>query len=412
MTIDSKKLTKQIIAGMVLGLLCGILMNQLVPKDSSFFAFMVDGIFKLGGTGFVRLLKMLVVPLVTFSLISGVCSLGDIKALGRVGGRALILYTLTTAVAITTGIIFAKLIGPGTSLDLTAMDTVREFAVKQAPSVIDVLLNIIPDNPFEAFSQGKMLQVIFFALLFGICLVFMKERAESIVVAVEKLNEAMMIMVTIVMLLAPYGVFCLMASTFAKQGSAVFLPLASYFMTISITLFFHGFVTLPLLLKTQGLSPMQFFRKFRQVQVFAFSTASSNATIPVSIEVATKELGADNSVASFTLPLGATINMDGTAIMQGVATIFVSNLYQIDLTLTDLCMVVGMSILASIGTAGVPGVGLIMLAMVFDQVGLPTEGIALILGVDRILDMMRTVVNITGDAIVCLFIAKEKTNLI
>ena len=411
MTIDSKKLTKKIILGMILGLFLGVTLNWLLPADSPVFDILVNNLLKLGGDGFVRLLKMLVVPLVTFSLICGVCSLGDIKALGRVGGRALALYTLTTAVAITTGIIFAKIIGPGTSLDLSIMNEIENFSSKEAPSVTNVLLNIIPGNPFEAFAEGQMLQVIFFSMFFGICLVIMKDESEAIVSGIEKLNDAMMIMVTIVMLAAPIGVFCLMASTFAKQGLAVFIPLASYFATISLTLLFHGFVTLPLLLKSQGLSPLTFFKKFNQVQVFAFSTASSNATIPVNIEVSTHDLGVDNSVASFTLPLGATINMDGTAIMQGVATIFVSNLYKIPLTLTDLGTVIGMSILASIGTAGVPGVGLIMLAMVFEQVGLPTEGIALILGVDRILDMMRTVVNITGDAIVSIFIAKREGKL-
>ena len=317
MTIDSKKLTKQIIIGMVLGLLFGMGLNWLLPADSQIFDLIVNDLLKLGGDGFVRLLKMLVVPLVTFSLICGVCSLGDIKALGRVGGRALILYTITTAVAITTGIIFAKIIGPGTSLDLSLMSGVEKFNAKEAPSVTNVILNIIPGNPFEAFADGQMLQVIFFSMFFGICLVMMKEESEVIVAGIEKLNDAMMIMVMVVMLAAPFGVFCLMASTFAKQGLAVFIPLASYFMTISLTLIFHGFVTLPLLLKSQGLSPLTFFKKFNQVQVFAFSTASSNATIPVNIEVSTHDLGVDNSVASFTLPLGATINMDGTAIVQG-----------------------------------------------------------------------------------------------
>ena len=255
---------------MILGLIFGVIINTTLSADSQIFDVLVNGLLKLGGTGFVRLLKMLVVPLVTFSLICGVCSLGDIRVLGRVGGRALILYTLTTAVAITTGIVFAKLIGPGTGLDMSTVSASKSFVVKEAPSVINVFLNIIPDNPFEAFSQGKMLQVIFFSLLFGICLVSMREKGEAVVIAAEKLNDAMMIMVTVVMLAAPYGVFCLMASTFAKQGLAVFIPLASYFFTISLTLIFHGFVTLPLLLKSQGLSPLVFLQKVQASSGFCF----------------------------------------------------------------------------------------------------------------------------------------------
>lgn len=402
-------LTTKVVIGMVAGLVVGLVFNAL---DSAFInEHIVGGLFGMIGKMFVNALKMLVVPLVIFSLICGVTGIGDIRLLGRVGGKAFALYMATTAIAITLAIVLASIIGPGQGFQMDGVAAATVTA-KQAPTVWDVFAGIVPTNPIAAFAEGKMLQIIFYVILIGIAALMLGDQSKNFVEACEYMNELMMKVVEIVMMFAPYGVFCLIAKTFAEQGIELFLPVIAYVVTLVGALFLHLFVTLMVLLKVlSGLDPWTFMKKIRPAQIFAFSTASSNATIPITFQCVTQRIGADNSVASFTVPFGATINMDGTAIMQGVATVFLANVYGIELGLFGYVTVIGMAVLASIGTAGVPGVGLVMLTMVLTQVGLPIEGIALILGVDRLMDMIRTAVNITGDAVVSTIVAKTEGKL-
>jgi Na+/H+-dicarboxylate symporter len=294
----------------------------------------------------------------------------------------------------------------------TPSASTETFTATQAPALADVLINIIPDNVIQAFASGNMLQIIFFSILLGISLLMVGKKAQNIAEGIEVMNEAMMNMVNIVMSVAPYAVFALLAKAIAELGLDILAQLAVYVVVLIAALLFHLFGTLMFILKLfSRLNPGMFLRKIRDAQVFAFSTSSSNATIPVTLRSVTKRMGVDNSVASFTVPFGATINMDGTAIMQGVATVFIANIYGIELGISGYLTVILMSVLASIGTAGVPGVGLIMLSMVFVQVGLPLEGIGLILGVDRLLDMVRTSVNVTGDAVVTCIVAKSEKEI-
>ena len=408
---EKMTMTTKILIWMAAGLVLGSLINAFA-KDISFVQnYLVNGLFHVAGAMFISLLKMLVVPLVTFSLITGVCGIGDINKLGRVGIKALFLFIFTTALAITLAITVASLIGPGESFDLT-QSTQTEFVAKQAPPLSQVIINLIPSNPIAAYAEGNMLQIIFFTILFAVCILMVGEPGKSIAEGAEKLNLVMMEVVNVVMHVAPYGVFALMAKTFSQQGLGLILPMISYFSVVALALVLHASCTLMILLKVLGkVSPWVFMKKMRAVQVFAFSTSSSNATIPVTLTATEKRLGVDNATASFVVPFGATINMDGTAIMQGVATVFIANVYGIDLGLSGYLTVIGMAVLASIGTAGVPGVGLIMLAMVFNQVGLPIEGIALIMGVDRLLDMMRTAVNVTGDSVVTTIVARSEQSI-
>ncbi|NRA62207.1 MAG: dicarboxylate/amino acid:cation symporter [Psychrobium sp.] len=402
-------LTMRIVIGMFTGILIGAIIQNLLADSVFVQEYIVEGIFLVGGKIFVNSLKMLVVPLVFVSLICGTCSLSDPSKLGRLGGKSILLYLTTTAIAITLAIGLALLIAPGEGQNLPS-DAV--FSAKEAPSLAQVLINIVPSNPMEALAQGNMLQIIVFALLFGVSISLAGESGKRISSFFVDLNEVMMKLVAILMNLAPYGVFFLMAKLFSEISIKTIANLGSYFLVVLLALFIHALVTYPVMLKVlTGLSPITFIRKMRDAALFAFSTASSNATIPVTLETATKKMGVSNNVASFTVPLGATINMDGTAIMQGVATVFIAQLFNVDLTLNDYMMVILTATLASIGTAGVPGVGLIMLAMVLQQVGLPVEGIALIMGVDRLLDMTRTAVNVTGDSMVTVIVAKSEKEL-
>ena len=410
---DSGKmnLTTKVLLGMALGIALGLFFNLTgMNAEGSFVnTYIVDGLFHVVGKMFVNALKMLVVPLVFFSLICGVCGIGDIRMLGRVGSKSFGLYMLTTAIAIATAITIAAVIGIGQGLEIP---TDTAFTGKEAPPLSQVFIDIIPKNPINAMANGDMLPIIFFAILVGISMLMVGHKAKSFIEGAEIANEIMMKMVTIIMSLAPYAVFALIAKAIASLGLALLASLAGYVLVLVGALMFHLFITLMITLKVfSGLSPAMFIRKIRNAQVFAFSTASSNATIPVTMRTVTQRFGVNNSVASFTVPFGATINMDGTAIMQGVATVFIANAYGVDLGIGGYLTVILMSVLASIGTAGVPGVGLIMLSMVFDQVGLPVEGIALVLGVDRLMDMIRTAVNVSGDAAVSSIVAKSEGKL-
>jgi len=404
-------LTVKVLLGMVLGIIVGLVINLTGMNSPGGFidTYIVNGLFHVVGKMFVNALKMLVVPLVFFSLICGVCGIGDIRMLGRVGGKSFALYMMTTAIAIATAILIAASFGIGKGMDQVSDSA---FSGKESPPLSQVIIDLIPTNPINAMANGEMLPIIFFAILVGISMLLVGTKARSFVEGAEIANEIMMKMVNIVMSVAPYAVFALIAKAVATLGLGLLASLAGYVGVLVGALMIHLFVTLMIVLKVfSGLSPAKFLRKIRNVQVFAFSTASSNATIPVTMRTVTERFGVNNSVASFTVPFGATINMDGTAIMQGVATVFIANVYGVDLGLGGYLTVIMMSVLASIGTAGVPGVGLIMLSMVFTQVGLPVEGIGLVLGVDRLMDMIRTAVNVSGDATVSCVVAKSEGKL-
>ncbi|MBL4583980.1 MAG: dicarboxylate/amino acid:cation symporter [Pseudomonadales bacterium] len=409
-------LTGRILLGMGAGLVLGALIKWfgqsqlLAPGFMQFIdTYFVEGLFLLIGKIFVASLKLLVVPLVFVSLVCGAGALGDSSKLGRVGIKTIGLYLLTTATAIVIALFVANLVNPGMGVNMAEGAV---FVAKESPPLINVLINIFPSNPVKAMAEGNMLQVIVFAILLGVAIARSGEAGTRVAQFFVDMNEVIMKLVTMLMSFAPYGVFCLMAQLFAHQGIGVIGDLAWYFFTVIAVLLLHGFGTYAILIKVLGgLNPIPFYRKMRATMMFAFSTASSNATIPVTLKTVESRLGVKNSIASFTVPLGATINMDGTAIMQGVATVFIAQAYNIDIGLSGYLMVIVTATLASIGTAGVPGVGLITLAMVLQQVGLPVEGIALIIGVDRLLDMVRTAVNVTGDATVSCLVAGSEGQL-
>lgn len=407
-------LTQRILIAMGVGISLGALLQWLaLPQEHLVNAVVLDGFIDAGGSIFIALLKMLVVPLVFVSLVCGAASLGDTGSVGRLGGKTIGLYLLTTAVAVSLAMMIALATDPGlggeSAGDLASAST---FEPKPAPSVKDTFINVVPSNPIAAMAEGMMLQVILFALLFGLALSKSGASGERLRVFFSDLNDVIVRLISMIVSLTPVGVFCLMTQLGATLGLAEIAKVAMYFATVVIALLVHASVAYPLLLKTlTGLSPLMFLRKMREVQLVAFSTSSSGATLPVTLRTVEHKLGVQNNVSSFAVPLGATINMDGTAIMQGVATVFIAQFYGIDLTLSALLTVVLTATLASIGTAAVPGVGLIMLTLVLDQVGLPVEGIALIIGVDRLLDMLRTAVNVTGDATVATIVASSEDKL-
>jgi Na+/H+-dicarboxylate symporter len=410
---EEKKMTlaTKVLIGMIVGIIVGLIINLMgLNEEGSFIhEYVVSGLFFIMGKMFIAGLKMLVVPLVFFSLVTGVLGIGDIRALGKVGGKSFALYILTTAVAIAFAIGIAATVGIGEGVHI---QNTLEFSAKAAPSLSSVFIDIIPSNVINAMALGKMLQVIFFSIIVGVSIIMVGEKAEPVVELMEIGNEIMMKMVNIIMSVAPYAVFALLAKAIADLGLDLIVDLLGYVAVLVTVLMVHLFVTLMIVLKLfSGMNPMIFIKKMRETQIFAFSTSSSNATIPVTLATVTNRLGVNNSVASFTVPFGATINMDGTAIMQGVATVFIANAYGVELGMSGYLTVILMSVLASIGTAGVPGVGLIMLSMVFTQVGLPMEGIGLVLGVDRLMDMIRTAVNVSGDATVSVIVAKSEGKL-
>ncbi|WP_435645449.1 dicarboxylate/amino acid:cation symporter [Butyricicoccus porcorum] len=406
---EKKKLglTTKIFIALILGCLCGIIMHYFVPEGYVRDTIIVNGVFYVVGNGFLRLMKMLVVPLVFCSLICGSMAMGDTKSLGKVGIKTLLFYLLTTALAISVALGVANIINPGIGLDTSAIQA-QETSVSESTSVADTLLNIIPENPVASLANGTMLQIIFFALFVGILLAKLGDRANLVSNFVSQCNDIMMEMTSAVMYVAPIGVFCLIAKTFSGIGFSAFVPLLKYMIGVLLALAIQCLVVYQGLLKiTTGLNPLVFLKKFFPVMAFAFSTATSNATIPLSTETLDVKLGVSRKISSFTIPLGATINMDGTAIMQGVAVVFAAQAFGIDLSGADYLTVILTATLASVGTAGVPGVGLVTLSMVFASVGLPVEAIGLIMGIDRILDMTRTAVNITGDAVCTTIIAHQ-----
>ncbi|CQR46336.1 Proton glutamate symport protein [Paraliobacillus sp. PM-2] len=396
------KLTVKIIIGLVLGAVAGLGLHLYAPTsfepiDTYFFSPL--------GTIFLNLIKMLVVPIVFFSITLGTASIGDPKKLGRIGSKALLFFLVTTTIAITIAMGVAVLFEPGNVVGIETAQASYETA--EAPSVVQTFTSIIPTNPIQAMVEGNMLQIITFSVFIGFALAILGKKTEALYRVLEQGNTVMMFLVNIVMKFAPYGAFGLLASAMGSLGLSGAKAMLLYMITVFVVLMIHAMFTYGMAVAVIGKrNPIRFFKAFIPAMTVGFSTSSSSSTLPISMKVAQEELNVPKSISSFVQPLGATINMDGTAIMQGVATIFIAQVYQTDLSLSQLVMVVLTAVLASIGTAGVPGVGLVMLAMVLNQVSLPVEGIALIIGIDRILDMTRTAVNITGDA-ACAVIVSE-----
>ena len=408
-----KNISTQIVVAMFAGIVLGIILNSVnsaLPEKSGviyslFFSnHGLVGILHFLGDVFVRALKMMVVPIVFVSLAHGASQIGA-SNLGKIGTQTLGMYLMTTAVAITLALVTAIIVDPGSYISISADAT--NWQAPEAPSLRDVIVGIVPVNPIAALVNGDMLAIIFFALLFGVCVALVGKEAGTIADGLGSVNAVFMRMITLVISFAPYGVFCLLTVVFFREGTDVLKGLAAYFFVVLAVLVVHlSAVYLTLCKLVARLSPVQFLRNIWRNLIFAFSTSSSNATLPVSLETAHKNNGVDPQLAAFTIPFGATINLDGTAIMQGTATVFIASAYGIDLQVSDYILVIFTATLASIGTAGVPSAGLVLLALVLEQAGLPVEGIALILGVDRLLDMSRTAVNVCGDQVITLCVAR------
>ncbi len=402
-------LTVRILIGMAAGVLVGLAIQGFTSDDHWLQTVLVQDIFDAGGKVFIASLRLMVVPLVLVSLVCGSSSLADGASMGRLGGKSIGLYLFTTAVAISLALGLALFISPGEG---GSASQAVEYTPRPSPGMKETFLNIFPTNPVQAMADGKMLQIIVFALLLGTALGRSGDAGQRIRSLFEDLNGVLMRLIVMLISLAPFGVFFLMAKLFSEVGWQDIIELGKYFATVVLALVLHAsFVYPALLLWLAKTNPLKFYRKMREPMLFAFSTSSSGATLPVTLRTVEKKLGVDNSIASFSVPLGATINMDGTAIMQGVATVFIAQYFHVDLVFTDYLMVILTATMASVGTAAVPGVGLIMLTMVLTQVGLPVEGIALIIGVDRLLDMTRTAVNVAGDAMVATAVAHSEKKL-
>ncbi|HCJ15422.1 dicarboxylate/amino acid:cation symporter [Sharpea azabuensis] len=407
-------LTTMIFIALILGAVTGVIINLTLSSNKFVMDYVVNGAFYIVGQGFIRGMQMLVVPLVFCSIVCGAAAIGDTKTLGKVGLKTVMFYMATTVLAVTLALGVANVINPGKGANLAKMMTAAKAAgstvgkTTTSTSAVDTILNIIPTNPIQALANGDMLAIIFFALLIGIILAKLGERVQLMTNFFSQGNDIMMEMTMMVMKVAPIAVYCLIARTFSSMGFSVIIYMLKYVIAVLIALLLQGFGVYQILLFIfTRLNPFKFIKKFFPVMAFAFSTATSNATIPLSIETLEEKIGVSRKISSFTIPLGATVNMDGTSIMQGVAVVFVAQAYGITLTPMNMLTVIATATLASIGTAGVPSVGLITLTMVFNSVGLPAAGITLIMGIDRILDMARTAVNITGDAVCTTIVAYQ-----
>ena len=407
-TPEKKKklsMTTWILISLVGGIIVGLICNNVIAEDSWADTYLIEGVCYVLGQGFIRLMQMIVAPLVFCSIVCGAASMSDPKMLGKVGGGTIVMYLCTTALAILIAILLAQFTQPGIGLDMASITQVEPSSTENQ-TFAQVLLNIIPTNIFSALSNGTMLQIIFFALLLGFLLGHLGKKVATVNRFFTQFNAIMMKMISWILKVAPIGIFCLICRTFTNLGISGILPMIKFIGTVYLGLIIQLLVVYMLILFIfTRLNPIHFLRKFWPVMVFGFSTSSSNATIPLNMETLEKRIGVNPKVSSFTIPLGATINMDGTAIMQGAAVIFAAQAFGIDLPTSALLSVIVTATAASIGTAGVPGVGTIMLTMVFNTVGLPAEGVAMIMGIDRILDMGRTAINVTGDAVVTTSIA-------
>lgn len=414
MRLPKLQLYTKVLIALAAGALFGLIANRF--EFSGFVGVWIKPV----GTAFVRLISMVVVPLVFASLVVGTASLKDIRTLGRIGAKTLVFYLCTTAIAVSIGLVLTDVVRPGTSLSQQSRDKLIQDASNQTdsvaqpraeqPSIRDLLLNIIPTNPVKSLVDGQMLQIIFFALLMGVCLTLIPaERGRPVIDFFKGIDEIIVRMVHLIMLTAPYGVFALIASVVADFGAGILLMLLQYSVVVLLGLAIHMFVVYSAALKILTKTGVRrFFQGFRPAQLMAFCSSSSNATLPVTMDCVTRNLGVSPNVCSFTLPLGATINMDGTALYQGVAAAFLAQIYGIELSSMQHLTIVLTATLASIGTAGIPGAGVIMLAIVLGSVGVPLQGIGIIMGVDRILDMCRTVVNVTGDGVCAVVVASTE----
>jgi Na+/H+-dicarboxylate symporter len=417
MKLPRFQLYTKVLLGLAAGAVFGVLANRF---DLSEF---VLAYIKPVGTAFVGLISMVVVPLVFASLLVGTASLKDIRKLGRIGAKTLVFYLCTTAVAITIGLLLANSLQPGSGVSEEARQNLTEATAGAEglqieptagkPSIKEVLLNIIPTNPVRAFVEGQMLQIIFFALLMGVCLTLSPpQRAQPVIGFFEGVNDVIVQMVHIIMKIAPYGVFALIAAVVADLGLGILVMLIKYAVVVVAGLLVHALIVYSSAIKIfSKLGVASFFRGIRPAQLIAFSSSSSSATLPVTMQCTQENLGVSRSVCSFALPLGATINMDGTAVYQGVSTVFLAQLYGMDLNIAQQLAIVLTATLASIGTAGTPGAGIVTLAIVLRSIGIPLEGIGMIMGVERILDMCRSVVNITGDASCAVVVAASEGQL-
>lgn len=400
-------LSAQIFIALFLGSVVGLFLHFFLREGFVRDSVIVDGVLYFVGQGFIRLLQMLVAPLVFSSIVCGTFAIGDTRTLGKVGVKIFLFYLATTVIAISTALGVANLFNPGVGITLSQEEGVS-INLSEDTNVVSTLLNMIPRNPFEALAEGNMMQIIFYAVFLGLVLAKIASRVPVVVSFFEQFNETVLELTNFVMFFAPFGVFALICRTFTSIGFSAFLPMLKYMFCVVLALIVQCFVVYPSMLSFfTRLNPLRFFKKFFPVMTFAFTTSVSAAVVPFNIETMVKKIGVSRKLTSFTIPLGATINMDGTAIMQGVAVVFISQIYDMPLTLANLLTVIFMTTVASIGTAGLPSIGLITLTMILISVGLPTEGIALIMGVDRILDMLRTAVNVTGDAVCTLIVAKQ-----
>lgn len=395
-------LTIKILIGLIAGIIVGIVLN-LTGQAS-----LADTYIKPFGTLFLNLIKMVIVPLVFASLVMGACGLGDIRKVGRVGGKTMVYFLMTTASAVVLGLIIGKLLNVGSGLTLPS-DAAYEAAA--ATNFVDTLLNIIPTNPFDALAKGNMLQVIAFALFVGVGIAVLGEKAEVFKKGMEGFAEVMYTIIGGIMKLAPYAVFALIIPVVASQGVSVLGPLFMLIFAVYLACALHAGIVYSITVKLMGkMSPIKFFKLAAPAMLFAYTTASSSATLPFTME-ASRKMGVSHEIRSFVLPLGATVNMDGTAAFQGICALFVAAVYGINLSLGQMAMIVLSATLASIGTAGVPGAGTVMLGMVLTSVGLPLDAIVIIMGVERILDMARTCINVTGDMACAVIVAKSEGEL-
>ena len=404
-----KNLTRNILLGMFFGFALGSIAYYFDFIPSSLENFIQVYVFNLGGAIFINLLKMLIVPLVFFSLVSGISSLSNLKSLGNITLKTVSLYLGTTAIAVSLSLFVASIFKPGAgySSDVAAPDRLPE-----GQSVYSTILDIFPSNIIEAMANNQMLAIVFFSILFGLALSKTNHLTGNLSESFEKLNTVFMQLVLMIMSYAPIGVFCLIGKFVITDGLDIFQEAFMYVVLLISVLIFHAIVTYSIFLKIfTNLSPLVFFKKMRETAIFAFSTSSSAATIPVTLKTVTTDLGVNKNIASFVIPVGATINMDGTAIMQGMATVFIAQMSGIDLSIFQYMQVVLLAVVASVGAAAVPSAGTITLVIILQQFGLPLEAIGIILAVDRILDMIRTSVNVTGDATVACIVAHSESLL-
>ncbi len=404
-----KNLTRNVLIAMFLGALIGAILYYSSSFSDGLKDFIFEYIFKLGGEIFINLLKLMVVPLVFFSLVSGIASLSSLKSFGNIASKTIALYLFTTAIAVSISLVVGSIFQPGSGYLMA--ETVALKELPEGQGIYQTIVNIVPANIIDAMAKNQMLAIVFFSILFGLALNKTNHLTGNLSDSFEKLNTVFLQLVLMVMKFAPVGVFCLIGKFVITDGFNIFQDVFMYVILLISVLLFHAFVTYSLILRFfASINPLHFFYKMKDAAIFAFSTSSSAATIPVTLKTVNQDMGVKKDIASFVVPVGATINMDGTAIMQGMATVFIAQISGIDLTLIQYVQIVLLAVVTSIGTAAVPSAGTITLVIILQQFGLPLEAIGIILAVDRILDMIRTSVNVTGDATVACVVAKSENS--